>query len=254
MIVFLFPCPGVRYKRTSISCKSIIIGDFKSQSFSTSATHIRTKFSSHIVLFVITAKHQDSIAAPARCHANHHMALPAAHLRSETIVDKVILRQHPGGKDIASPHARPRPKHTLQLGHSWMSDVPGGNDVRRGIKQANEAWAAGIEIAVMVGNGDVDFACGLCHGRFDVHPRIAAVVRVAGKIAAGIITEEAVRHKKCHGALVLVRQRLGGQGAEIREKRAALVPGAGPHGAVGGERPDGECRVVLRAVQPDLAR
>ena len=64
-------------------------------------------------------------------------------------------------------------------------------------------YAIGIEVAMVVSDGDTDRAAYLGGRRLGVAPRIAAVVGVVGEIAAGVVAELSIAETNGAGARIL---------------------------------------------------
>ena len=84
-----------------------------------------------------------------------------------------------------------------------MRGVPGRDDKDLRLQCANVPIAIGIEVAVVVSDGDTDRAAHFGGGRFGVAPRVAAVVGVVGEIAAGVVAELSIAETNGAGAGIL---------------------------------------------------
>ena len=125
----------------------------------------------------------------------------------EAAVEEGVVGEELEGEDVVGGFAVvvvPGAEHALHLGAAGVADVPGGDDVGLGVECGGEGGAAGVEVAVMVGDGDFGAAGGAGYGGLGVERGHAAIEGVAVEIAAGEVAEGAVGEARGDGEVVLV--------------------------------------------------
>ena len=118
--------------------------------------------------------------------------------------------------------------------------MPGLQDVDAGAHGADELYAGGIVVAVVIEGGDGYGAGRVGYGGFDVEPRGGAEEGVRGEVAADVVTERTVGHFDRARASVFGWVLRGLERVERWEEVFGLICMPGPDFAVGGEVADGE--------------
>lgn len=149
--------------------------------------------------------------------------------------------------------AGPCAEQALDLRLPRMRDVPGGNDVGLRVKRPRECRPAGVEVAVMIGNRDLNASAGSNRWSFDIEPRRASIAGACGQVTAGEIAEPPVVQPKRNGAAVFVGLVVGAGRDEVGKDGSCSLSFASPHTPVGRNSANRKFESVAGGAEFDLA-
>src|SRR5579864_8795518 len=119
------------------------------------------------------------------------------------LIGNAILLLDRGCENVAVPGVDGFGVERVQHIDGRMRGVPGRDDKDLRLQCANIPVAIGVEVAMVVRDGDAHRAAYFGGGRFGVAPRIAAVVGVVGEIAASVVAELSIAETNGAGAGIL---------------------------------------------------
>lgn len=182
--------------------------------------------------FVAGGDDMDAEVAALGGNADDNMAIGAGKMAGEAVGGEEGFGGDAGGEDGAFAGIKVGAEEVGEDVDGGVGDVPGGDDPDARLKGADEGGAACVEVAVMIGDGDVDGTGCLGDGGFDVVPGEATVVCIAGEVTAGVVTECAVLEQDGCAAHVLSGHGGGVEGWDGRKVWLRVFGGAGPHIAI----------------------
>jgi hypothetical protein len=139
---------------------------------------------------------------PAGFYADNDVSGARLEVLGLLIGDAILLLDR-GCENVAVPGVDGFGVERVQHIDGWVRGVPSRDDKDLRLECANTSIAIGIEVAMVVSDGDTDRAAYFGGGRFGVAPRVAAVVGVIGEIAAGVVAELSVAETNGAGAGIL---------------------------------------------------
>ena len=125
---------------------------------------------------------------PAGFYADNDVSGARLEVVGLLIGDTILLLDR-GCENVAVPGVDGFGVERVQHIDGRVRGVPGRDDKDLRLQCANIPVAIGIEVAMVVSDGDTDRAAYFGGGRLGVAPRIAAVVGVVGEVAAGVVAE-----------------------------------------------------------------
>ena len=139
---------------------------------------------------------------PAGFYADNDVSGARLEVVGLLIGDAILLLDR-GCENVAVPGVDGFGVERVQHIDGRVRGVPGWDDKDLWLQCANIPVAIGIEVAMVVSDGYTNRAADFGGRRFRVAPRIAAVVGVVGKIAAGVVAELSIAETNGSGAGIL---------------------------------------------------